>query len=192
MLESGGYGACTMFDAATAFAADWALLESGLPSGGVPYTRLAFLSAFRIPAPLAMSTWGSVATQSNSARARFLATRHLRSYLSEVDPADLPAWRAFFVEMLSATEDTSVLGQAIRAVVTAMAPTAAENADALAGLGVVLHSPWTRSVHARAVCAAHKLTQGDAAAWSAFAAGLADTSIEPIAAERLADPSLCP
>jgi len=191
LVQNGGYGACTMFDAVTEFAADWALLETGLPSGEIPFTRLAFLSAFKIPAPLAMATWGSVATRASSPRARWLATMHLRSYIGELAPADLPAWRAFFVDLLSATENTDVLGQAIRAVVASMAPTAAENADALAGLGVVLRSPWTRPLHPRAVCAAHTLTQGDAAAWGAFVEGLDDVSIEPSAAEILADPSLC-
>lgn len=192
LIQNNGYGECSTFDAAAAFAEDWVILETGLPSGGVPFTRLAYLSAFRIPAPLAMSTWGSVATQASSERSRWLATMHLRSYLGELDPADLPAWRALFVGLLSATDNTDILRQAIRAVVTAMAPTAAENADALAGLDGVLHSRWTRPVHGSAVCAAHKLTQGDAAAWSAFVGGLDDVSLEPGAAELLADPSLCP
>jgi hypothetical protein len=116
----------------------------------------------------------------------------LRSYLSGLDPADAPAFRAFFVEILSTTEDAQVLGQAIRAVVKMAGPTAAENADSLAGLGVMLHSRWTRSAHSRAVCAAFTLTQGDAAAWLTFAAGLQGAPLEAKAAERLADPSLCP
>jgi len=94
--------------------------------------------------------------------------------------------------MVSATEVTDPLGEAIRAVVTTRAPTAAENADALAGLGVALHSPWTRAVHARAVCAAFKLTQGDAAAFRAFTDGLGDAPLTPNAAALLQDPSACP
>lgn len=192
VIQNGGYGACTMFDSVTAFADDWAKLETGLPSGGVAYTRLSFLSAFEIPAPLAMSTWGSVAKQSSSAHARWLATMKLRSYVGALDPADVPTFRAFFVELLSATEDTDVLLQAIRAVGKMAAPTAAENANALAGLDVVLHSPWTRTAHRFAVCAALTLTQGDAAAWQGFADGLKGVSIEESAAERLQDPTLCP
>lgn len=191
LIQNGGYGACTMFDPVTAFADEWAQLETGLPTGGIDYTRLSFLTAFDIPAPLAMSTWGSVATRSDSAHARWLATMRLRSYVAGLDPADAPAWRAFFVAMLSETEDAQVLGQAIRAVTTMAGPTAAENADALAGLGVMLHSPWTRAAHSRAVCAALMLTQGDDAAWQTFVDGLEDAPLEESAAERVADPSLC-
>ncbi|MDC3960611.1 aminopeptidase [Polyangium jinanense] len=192
LIQVQGYGACSMFDPVTAFADDWTSLETGLASGEVDYLRLSFLTAFDIPAPLAMSTWGRVAKQANMARARWLATIELRSYLSGLEPADIPTWRAFFVEMLSTTEDTDVLQQAIRAVVTTMGPTAAENADALAGLDVLLHSPWTRVAHLRAVCAAVKLTAGDAMAWDAFAEGVKDAPLAPNAAARLADPSLCP
>lgn len=192
LIQVYGYGACSSFDPVTTFADDWTSLQTGLSSGDVDYLRLSFLTAFDLPAPLAMSTWGSVAKQAGTARARWLATMELRSYLSGLDPADIPMWRAFFVEMLSTTEDTDVLQQAIRAVVTMMAPTAAENADALAGLDVLLHSPWTRVAHLRAVCAAFKLTAGDAMAWAAFAEGLQDAPLDPNAVERLADPSLCP
>jgi hypothetical protein len=192
VIQNGGYSACTMFDPVTAFADDWAKLETGLPSGGVDYTRLSFLTAFEIPAPLAMSTWGSVAMQSNSAHARWLATMRLRSYVGQLDPADAPAFRAFFVQQLSATEDAQVLSQAIRALVKMAAPTAAENADTLAGLTVVLHSPWTRAIHPFAVCAAFTLTQGDAAAWQAFADGQKDAPLTASAAERLQNPTLCP
>ena len=192
LIQNGGYGACTMFDPVTAFADEWAQLATGLPSGGIAYTRLSFLTAFEIPAPLALSTWGSVARHSDSAHARWLAAMRLRLYLSGLDPADAPVWRALFVELLSTTEDAQVLGQAIRAVVKMASPTAAENADALAGLEVMLHSPWTRSAHSRAVCAAFTLTQGDAATWQTFADGLEGAPLNPEAAERLVDPSLCP
>ncbi|TKC99034.1 M1 family metallopeptidase [Polyangium fumosum] len=192
LLQVYGYGACSMFDPVTAFADDWTSLATGLSSGELDYLRLSYLTAFDIPAPLAMSTWGSVAKQANTARARWLATMELRSYLSGLEPADIPAWRTFFVELLSTTEDTDVLQQAIRAVVTTMAPTAAENADALAGLDVLLHSPWTRVAHQRAVCAAIKLTADDAMAWAAFAEGLKDAPLDPKAAARVEDPALCP
>ena len=191
-LQSGGYAACTMFDAATAFASEWALMETGLPSGGISDARLTFLSAFKLPARMALATWGSVAMQASSVRARWLATQNLRSYLADLDPADLPVWRAFFVQMLSASEVTDTLREAIQAVVTSMAPTAAENADALAGLDVALHSRLTRPVHERAVCAAFKLTQGDTEAWRAFADGLRYAPLTPKAIELLLDPSGCP
>lgn len=192
MLQNGGYGACTMFDPVTAFADDWAKLETGLPTGDLPYTRLAFLSAFKLPAPLAMSTWGSVATQAFLPRARWLAMWRLRSYLRSLDPADIPAWRAFFIEQLSESEDANVLREVIRAVVTSKAPTAAENADALAGLGVVLHSHYTRAVHWQAVCVAHALTEDDGAARRAFLEGLQDAPLEPYAAWLRGRPLQCP
>lgn len=192
LIQNGGYAACTMFDPVTAFADEWAKLETGLPSGGISYTRLSFLTAFEIPAPLAMATWGSVAKLSDSAHARWLATMRLSSYVSHLVPTEVPAWRAFFVEMLSSTEDADVLQHAIRAVAKIAGPTAAENVDILAGLDVVLHSPWTRSAHARAVCSAFTLTHGDAAAWQAFVDHLQDASLGDRAAARLQDPSLCP
>ena len=130
--------------------------------------------------------------QAGMARARWLAAVELRTYLNELDPADVPTWRTFFVELLSATEDTDVLDQAVRAVVKLKAPTAAENADALDGLDVLLHSRWTRIVHQRAVCAAFTLTAGDDAAWKAFAEGVKDAPLSAKAAARLEDPSLCP
>ncbi|UQA56363.1 M1 family metallopeptidase [Polyangium aurulentum] len=192
VVQLHGYDACSMFDPVTAFADDWAKLQTGLASGEVDYLRLAYLTGFKIPAPLAMSTWGSVAKQSVMARARWLAAMELRTYLNELDPADVPAWRTYFIEMLSTTEDTDVLDQAIRAVVKLQAPTAAENADALAGLDVLLHSRWAQRAHQRAVCAAFTLTAGDAAAWEAFAGGLKDAPLSEQAAARLEDPSLCP
>jgi hypothetical protein len=192
LIGNGRYSACTMFDPVTAFADEWAKLQTGLPSGGVDYTRLTYLSAFELPAPFAMSTWGSVAKQANSAHTRALATLRLRFYAGKLDPADVPVFRAFFVEQLSASEDIFVLLHSIRALVAMAAPTAAENADALAGLTVVLHSPWTRSVHRTAVCSAFKLTKGDAAAWQAFIDGQDSALLETRAAERLQNPTLCP
>jgi hypothetical protein len=192
LIQNGGYGACTMFDPVTAFADDWTKLATGLPAGGVDYTRLSFLTAFDIPSPLAMSTWGSVAKQSNSAHARWLAAMRLRSYVSQLEPADIPLWRAFFVELLNTTEDAQVLNQAIPALVKMAGPSAAENAEAITGLGVVLHSPWTGLAHTRAVCAAFTLTRDDAAAWQAFVKDLQGAPLTANAAARLADPSLCP
>lgn len=192
LIQNGGYGACTMFDPVTTFADEWTKLATGLPTGGVDYSRLSFLTAFDIPAPLAMSTWGSVARQSNSSHARWLATMRLRSYVSQLEPADAPLYRAFFVELLSTTEDSQVLLQAIPALVKMKAPTAAENTDVLTGLGVVLHSRWTGLAQQRAVCAAFTLTQGDAAAWQAFAQSLNDAPLTAAAAARVEDPSLCP
>jgi hypothetical protein len=191
-LQDGGYAGCSMFDAETAFADDWTQLKTGLPSGGVSYQRLAFLAAFDIPAPLAMSTWGSVALRSSSARARWLATRRMRLFLDRLDRGDLPAWRRFFVDRLSATEDTDILREAIQASVTTEGPTAADNADALAGLDRVLHSRFTAAVHSRAICAAFNLTQGDVAAWLTFVAAARDAPLRPSAAAYLTDPSRCP
>lgn len=192
MIQVYGYADCTMFDAEAAFASDWEKLKTGLPAGEVDYPRLSFLSAFPIPAPLAMSTWGSVATQAGVAKMRWLATMKLRSYLKTLDPADVPAWRKFFVDMLSQTEDTDVLIQVIRAVVATKGATAAENKDALAGLGVMLHSRYTRHDHLLAICSAYKLTAGDAAAWASFAAGLSDAPLQADSVAMLRDPSQCP
>lgn len=191
LIQNGGYAECTQIDPVTAFADDWAKLETGLPSGGMTYMRLAFLSAFKLPAPLALSAWGSVAMQSNEAHMRWLATRQLRIFAGDLDPADAPAWRAFFVGLLSATEDTQVLGESIRGVVTTANPTAAENADALAGLSVVLHSPWTRPIHWRAVCAGIALTKGDAGAFQTFGSDLIDAPLSEDAIPYLLDPLRC-
>ncbi|WP_197041046.1 M1 family metallopeptidase [Chondromyces apiculatus] len=192
LFQNGGHARCSMIDPEATFAADWEMLETGLPDGEIPYMRLVFLSAFRTPAPVELGTWSNVARHASSMRTRWVAARQLRTRVPSLDPAEVPDWRAFFTALLVETDDTSVLNEAIRGVAGTMAPTSAENAEALAGLGSVLRSPWTRLVHWRAVCTAHTLVQGDSAAWSTFTESLAGVSLHPAAAEFLEDPSLCP
>lgn len=190
---TGGYAACSdLVGAADLFAADWSQLQTGLSAGGVSDPRLLFLSFFSLPRPMALSTWRSVAQEANSLRARFIATSHLVSYLPQLTPADIPDWRAFFIDLVSATKASEVLGTAIPALVATGAPTAAENAGALASLSPVLRTPVASLVHFQAVCAAFRLTRDDDAAWSEFKANLDRAVIAPAIAALLDDPSSCP
>jgi hypothetical protein len=189
----GSYDACAgLAPPENLFSSEWAQLRTGLPSGGVENPRLVFLSKFRLPAPIALSTWSSVAMNAGSLRARRLATQHLVSYTRALEPADVPAFRTFFVDLLHATEVFEVLQMDIRGVVATMAPSASENARALDGLRKVLLKDVMQSVHMQAVCAAYRLTQGDAEAWHTFTEGSPAALLAPRVTAALADPSGCP
>ncbi|WP_437500963.1 M1 family metallopeptidase [Sorangium sp. So ce1099] len=188
----GSYAACdAVLSPEALFAEDWAALETGLASGGVSDARLLFLSKFRLPPERALLAWGKVALASSSVRARVLAIRHLTAYLEGLDPAALPAWRAFFAGVLGATDVADVLGADLRAVAASAAPTAAGNAEALAGLTRVLRSRAARSVHPAAVCTAFALTAGDGPAFARFVAGLAGAELTAPAAALLRSPAHC-
>jgi hypothetical protein len=186
------YAACDgLAEPADLFKDDWALLATGLPSGGISDARMFFLSEFRLSAAADLSTWGKVATLSSSVRARRLATRHLALRAGELDPADVPAYRAFFVDLLYATDAVEVLAQDIFGLRVTMGKTAAENEKALARLGEVLRSPLTRSAHAQTVCAAYAMTQGDAAAWTQFTESARGADLAPRVARLLNTPDRC-
>jgi aminopeptidase N len=189
---AGGYAACSgVLSPGDLFAAEWSQLVTGLPAGGISEARLFFLSRFRLSAPTDLSTWASVVTRSSSLRARRIAIQHLRSYVQTLEPEGVPAFRDFFVGLLSETEASEVLQTDISAVVATMAGTAAENEKALAGLGQVLRSPGARSVHAQAVCAAFKLTNGDAAAFAQFVAKQEGVAFTPEVQVLIGNPSNC-
>lgn len=186
------YAACSgVVSPEELFASDWALLEAGLAAGEISDARLTFLSKFRLPPEKALATWGPVAMQAGSLRARGLAIRHLATYLDELAPEALPAWRAFFAGMLETTEVSEVLRADLGAVVASRAATAVENGPALEGLTRVLHAPGTRSVHAAAVCAAFELSSGDPEVWEQFAANVEGASLSATAAALLDSPSDC-
>ncbi|WP_437644549.1 M1 family aminopeptidase [Sorangium sp. So ce362] len=186
------YAACSsVVSPEDLFAEDWSALRTGLATGGVSDARLQYLSKFRLPPDAALRTWGQVALASSSVRARVLALRHLAAYLEGLDPAALPAWRAFFAGVLRVTDVSDVLTADLRAVVASAAPTAAGNEEALEGLTRVLRAPAARSVHPRAVCAAHALTGGDEQAFRRFAAGLDGADLTDLAAALLRSPSDC-
>ncbi|WP_437671119.1 M1 family metallopeptidase [Sorangium sp. So ce131] len=186
------YAACSaVVSPEVLFADDWSALETGLASGGVSDARLLFLSKFALPEARALAVWGPVALRSSALRSRLLAVRHLAAYLDRLDPAALPAWRAFFASVLEATDVAEVLRADLRAVVASAAPAAADNRDALAGLGRVLRARDARSVHAEAVCAALALTRGDQVAWDRFVAGVAATPQSDLAALLLRAPARC-
>src|SRR6185503_18502217 len=146
----------------------WADLKAGLPKETVSEAHLTFLSKFDLSPEDTLSTWGNVARQGYSVRARGLAARQLRFYVRGSQPADLPAWRGVIVEIVGSSEAVEVLRHAIPAALSLGGESASENADAIAALGEVLRSPATRDVHAQAVCAAHALSLGDPGVWSAF------------------------
>jgi len=186
------YAACgDILGADTLFNVDWDAMKSGLSAGGVSDARLYYLSKFNLSPSLELDAWGSVTQKAASPRARRIAAQHLYSYARSLDPADMPAFRAFFTEQLFATEVDDVLQMVIRGVVATMASTAADNEKALDGLRTVLGKGVTRQVHAQAVCAAYRLTQGDEAAFAVFGASLQNAALTARAKALLADPSGC-
>jgi len=192
-------GECSkVVDVESLFAADWAKLETGLPSGGMPEYRISYFANLDLPAARAFSIWSNVATRANSLNARGLAVANLGLYTfnSAVPAEAIPSWRAFFSRLLSQSETYTVLYNAIYAAVDIKANTAAENADALAGLNTVLHDPvddWFGTIHPNAVCAAYALIPGAPASteWIDFANGLADADLRPSARAYVDEPSRC-
>ncbi|XXY44804.1 hypothetical protein WME91_32855 [Sorangium sp. So ce269] len=84
-----------------------------------------------------------------------------------------------------------LLHEALPGLSRTMAPTAAENAEALAALSQQLRTASTTPLDGWVVCLASALTQGDAAAWSEFVGGLDGVELSAEAAEMLADLSRC-
>ncbi|MEO5726183.1 MAG: hypothetical protein ABI134_34415, partial [Byssovorax sp.] len=98
------------------FRSDYEKLRTDTNLSGNGDARLALLAQFTISPELALSTWENVARTSNSLRARKLAVRYLRRYVSAeggLDPALLPAFRALFLDVLQHSEVAMVLGQDI-------------------------------------------------------------------------------
>jgi hypothetical protein len=176
------------------FSSEYKKLQTDANVSGKGDARLAFLAQFTISPELALSTWGNVARTSNSLRARKLAIRYLRRYVSSeggLDPALLPAFRALFLDVLQHSEVAMVLGQDIGAVASTAAPTAAENAAALARMRQVLESSLTSSLQLAAACAAVTLTRDDAKAYQEFLATLNKATLSDATKELLLDPSKC-
>ena len=107
------------------------------------------------------------------------------------DPEIGAAYRALVLELLETNETSEVLREAIRAS-RVYADPGTDNADLLAALAKILHSPIPMSVHWRAVCAAHHLTREDPAAWKPFVAGLDGAPLSHDASRFLALPLDCP
>jgi hypothetical protein len=193
MLGTQGFAAChDLVAPEQLFAGEYQRLAADPSVSGAGEARLWFLSQLTVDPSLALDTWGSVARGSNSLGARRLAIRVLSSGLSSLDTALLPDYRALFAEVIAGSEVDSVLAPAIRALVKSAAPTAAENQAGLDALATVLASPVTAPLHARAVCAAHRLTMGDEAAFNAFGDKVAGAPLSPGAQAALKDPSTCP
>lgn len=187
-----GFAACSeLVGAEGLFAEEWSELREAVPSSGISEARLSYLADFTLPAGPDLATWGNVARKAGSIRARRIAIQHLRSSAQRLDPAEVPAYRAFFAGLLAETEVIAILRSDMQGLRTTKAATAAENAAGLDGLIAVLHSAVTKPVHATAVCTAFELTGDDAAAWSRFAAALADAPLSATAASYLQDPTAC-
>ncbi|WP_437967145.1 M1 family aminopeptidase [Sorangium sp. So ce260] len=186
------YGACgEVVDALALYADEWSALAAGPPAGDLSDAHLSFLYDFELPLETALSAWGNVARQSSSLRARALAMTRLRAEVDRARPEDLPALRAFFSEIVTSTEVFYVLYEAIDGLRRTKAPTAAENAEALAALSQQLREASTTPLDGWAVCVAFELTQGDAAAWSEFLGGLDGAELSADAAAMIANPSRC-
>lgn len=115
----------------------------------------------------------------------------IRTDIDRARPEHVPALRAFFAEIVASTEVFDLLYQALDGLSRTKAPTATENAEARAALRQQLRTASTKPLDGLAVCVAHELTQGDAAAWSEFVGGLDGVELSADAAAMLADPSSC-
>ncbi|WP_437534015.1 M1 family aminopeptidase [Sorangium sp. So ce726] len=186
------YGACgEVIDALALYADEWSALAAGPPAGDLSDAHLQFLYNFELPRETVLSAWGNVARQSSSLRARSLAMSRIRNDIDRNRPENVPALRAFFAEIVASTEVLDLLYQALDGLSLTKAPTATENAEALAALLQQLRTASTTPLDDFAVCVAHELTQGDAAAWSEFVGGLDGVELSAYAAAMLADPSGC-
>ncbi|WP_437716384.1 hypothetical protein WMF45_08135 [Sorangium sp. So ce448] len=115
----------------------------------------------------------------------------IRLDIDRAQPEHVPALRAFFAEIVASTEVVDPLFQALDGLSRTKAPTATENAEALAALSQQLRAASTTPLDGFAVCVARELTQGDAAAWSEFVGGLDGVELSAEAVAMLADPSSC-
>ncbi|HTN85488.1 MAG TPA: M1 family aminopeptidase [Sorangium sp.] len=186
------YGVCgEVVDALALYADEWSALAAGPPAGDLSDAHLLFLYNFALPLETLLSSWGNVARQSSSLRARSLAMTRIRLESDRARPEDLPAFRVFFSEIAASTEVFDILSQALTGLSRTQAPTAAENADALAALSQQLRTASTTPLDGWAVCVAFALTQGDAAAWREFVGGLDGVELSDEAAEMLVNPFHC-
>lgn len=172
----------------TQFADQWALVEAGLPQGGVKDTHLAYLAKFETPWELALSRWGSVTEKAASPRARRLAMQKLAAMAPTVQD---PAVAAFLADYLHDYETSETLPFAIRAAEWAAHNTGTGAAEILDGLRAILQKDHTRVVHWNAVCAAARMTREDPASWESFRRSLAEAPLSPRAAAYLANPKPC-
>lgn len=186
------FGACgEVVDALALYADEWSALAAGPPAGDLSDAHLMFLYNFELPLETALSAWGNVARRSSSLRARSLAMTRIRTDIDRARLEDFPALRAFFADVAASTEVYELLYQALDGLSRTKASTATENAEALAALSQQLRTASTTPLDGYAVCVAHELTQGDAAAWSEFVGGLDGVELPADAAAMLADPSSC-
>jgi hypothetical protein len=180
------YSGCESLAQGPLFAADFAKLKAGLSTAALSEPRVSYLSRFTLDAPQALATWGPVAKSGYSVRVRRAAARYLSGYTGLAAP-DLASFRAFFSELAEASEVSEVLGSALAGMEAVAGATAADNAPTRTTIAHVLHRPAARSVHYEAVCAAYALSDGDAQAWAAFKALVADAKLSPIVLSALGD-----
>ncbi|AUX37922.1 MULTISPECIES: M1 family metallopeptidase [Sorangium] len=186
------YGVCgEVVDVLALYADEWSALAAGPPAGDLSDAHLRFLYNFDLPLEAVLSAWGNVARQSSSLRARSLAVTRIRTEADRAPPDDFSAFRAFFSEIVASTGVPDLLTEALMGMSRTMAPTAAENAGALAALSQQLRAPSTTPFDGWVVCVAFALTQGDAAAWSEFVGGLDGVELSAEAVEMLTNPSRC-
>lgn len=169
-------------------------LAAGAELPTVSEPRVSLLARFDLDSPDAREVWGATVRGGHTLRVRGLAARAAYNTVARLaadDAAEREQWRAQILELLTTNETAEVLGSIIAAGTRLAGPTAADNADLLDALDVLLHAPATWPVHATALCAALKLTGDDADAWAAFAARLADAPLSRRARRALADITQC-
>ncbi|HEU4533718.1 MAG TPA: hypothetical protein VFS00_06355, partial [Polyangiaceae bacterium] len=106
-----------------------------------------------------------------------------------ISEAEMPAWRARAAELVASSTVPDVVFPLIFLVQQTAGPAAADNAAALAGLGEVLRTPMLSVTHPFAGCTAYGLTQGDDAAWQAFAASLEGAELSQLIKLLLQNPA---
>ena len=184
------FAACSKaIDAEHSFAADWAALATVAPA------RLSFLSRLVLPPERAVALWQPLAEHGSTLFVRAVALGALSRQVPAVTVAGSTEARAqfrnAFAAVVRASAANETVAPAIRGIVTAKSPNADENAEALSALTTALASPFTRSNHRDAVCAAAKLTESSLPAWTAFAAGVDRTKVSAEAAAALDTPAQC-
>ncbi|MCU0685014.1 MAG: aminopeptidase [Polyangiaceae bacterium] len=187
------YGACAAFAPANElFPGAWQALALGLTKPVLSELETEYM--LKLPASPAetLRAWAPVAAHGYSTRVRSQGATALAIIASQpglISDAELPAWRAKAGELVASSTVPDVVFPLIFLAGQTAGPTAADNAAALAGLGEVLRTPMLSVTHPFAGCTAYGLTQGDEAAWQAFAASLEGAELSELIAFFLLNPA---
>ncbi|HVK66842.1 MAG TPA: M1 family aminopeptidase [Polyangium sp.] len=184
-----GLGACSdVVPLDELFSAEWPKLEAGLPAADVPLARLQYLASLRLPEERELATFGVVASNAPSLRARRIALDHLARRARDVTSA---SWVTFYLDLLRATRTSETLPSAMNGASWAVYNTAMSINEFVAVLRDILHDEATRPSHARAICIGVRMLADDPAATAAFLGDLADAPLSASARALLKTPDSC-